>query len=90
MFKFYSLLKENWEELPRIIVMANAKEYVAAYGEMRRSIGMVGATCATPSLMKGEFTNREVQPILEGWKTPPRKAGSDQEGALSGRLDRYS
>ena len=54
--QFYTLLKENWEELPRIIVMENAEEYVAADGEMQRSIEMVGATCATPLLAKGEFT----------------------------------
>jgi malonate-semialdehyde dehydrogenase (acetylating)/methylmalonate-semialdehyde dehydrogenase len=65
LFKFYDLLKENWEELARTITMEHGKEYPAAYGEMRRTIEMVEAACGTPSLMKGEFSENVAEGIDE-------------------------
>ena len=65
LFKFYELLKESWEELARTITMEHGKEYPAAYGEMRRTIEMVEAACATPSLIKGEFSENVAEEIDE-------------------------
>jgi len=65
LFKLYSLLKENWEELARTITIEHGKEYPAAYGEMRRAIEMVEAACATPSLIKGEFSENVAKGIDE-------------------------
>jgi len=65
LFKFYGLLKENWDELAKTITMEHGKEYPAAYGEMRRTIEMVEAACATPSLIKGEFSENVAEEIDE-------------------------
>lgn len=65
LFRFYDLLKENWKELARTITMEHGKEYPAAYGEMKHTIEMVEDACATPSLMKGEFSENVGEEIDE-------------------------
>jgi len=65
MFKFYNLLKENWEDIAKTLTMEHGKEYPAAYAEMRRAIEMVEAACGIPSLMKGEFSEDVARGIDE-------------------------
>jgi malonate-semialdehyde dehydrogenase (acetylating)/methylmalonate-semialdehyde dehydrogenase len=65
LFKLYDLLKESCEELARTITLEHGKEYPSAYGEMIRTIEMVEAACATPSLMKGEFSENAAEGIDE-------------------------
>lgn len=65
MFKFCDLLKKNWEELAKDLTQEHGKEYLAAYGEIRRAIEMVEVACGIPSLMKGEFSEDVAKGIDE-------------------------
>ncbi|MGI8651076.1 MAG: CoA-acylating methylmalonate-semialdehyde dehydrogenase [Rubrobacter sp.] len=54
MFRFKSLLDENFEELRDLVTLENGKDKKDAGGEVRRGIEVVEFACGMPTLMMGE------------------------------------
>ncbi len=53
MFRYQQLLVDHWDELARLIVQENGKNYKEAYGEILRSIECVEFAAGAPTLMMG-------------------------------------
>ena len=54
MFRFRSLLEENFEDIVRINTREHGKTLVESRGDVRRGIEMVEFACGIPSLLMGE------------------------------------
>jgi malonate-semialdehyde dehydrogenase (acetylating) / methylmalonate-semialdehyde dehydrogenase len=53
LFRYQQLLVEHWDELARLVVLENGKNYDEAYGEVLRGIECVEFAAGAPSLMMG-------------------------------------
>uniref|UniRef100_D3TLG2 Probable methylmalonate-semialdehyde/malonate-semialdehyde dehydrogenase [acylating], mitochondrial n=2 Tax=Glossina morsitans morsitans TaxID=37546 RepID=D3TLG2_GLOMM len=54
MFKFQALIKENMDELAKVIVKENGKTIPDAHGDVLRGLQVVEHACSIPSLQMGE------------------------------------
>uniref|UniRef100_A0A1A9W8R5 Probable methylmalonate-semialdehyde/malonate-semialdehyde dehydrogenase [acylating], mitochondrial n=1 Tax=Glossina brevipalpis TaxID=37001 RepID=A0A1A9W8R5_9MUSC len=54
MFKFQALIKENMDELAKIVVKENGKIMADAHGDVLRGLQVVEHACSIPSLQMGE------------------------------------
>src|SRR5262245_37115316 len=54
LFRFKTLLEENFEEIVRCNTREHGKTLVESRGDVRRGIEMVEFACGVPSLMMGE------------------------------------
>lgn len=54
MFKFVSLIKENWDRLAASITLEQGKTLADAKGDVLRGLQVAEAACAGPEYMKGE------------------------------------
>lgn len=53
LFRFKSLLEQNFEEIARLITTENGKTLAESRGELRRGIENVEVACGIPTLMQG-------------------------------------
>ncbi|MBT2734048.1 CoA-acylating methylmalonate-semialdehyde dehydrogenase [Bacillus sp. ISL-7] len=53
LFRYQQLLVEHWDELARLVVLENGKNYDEAYGEVLRGIECVEFAAGAPTLMMG-------------------------------------
>nr|WP_026575745.1 CoA-acylating methylmalonate-semialdehyde dehydrogenase [Bacillus sp. UNC438CL73TsuS30] len=53
LFRYQQLLVEHWDELARLVVLENGKNYDEAYGEVLRGIECVEFAAGVPTLMMG-------------------------------------
>lgn len=53
LFKYQQLLVEHWDELARLVVLENGKNFEEAYGEVQRGIECVEFAAGAPTLMMG-------------------------------------
>lgn len=53
LFSYQQILVQHWEELAKLIVRENGKNYQEAYGEVQRGIECVEFACGAPTLMMG-------------------------------------
>ena len=65
LFKFESLIKENFDELARTITMECGKTLAESGGEMQRALENVQVACAIPTLMQGQFSENIASGIDE-------------------------
>jgi len=65
LFKLVQVLKDNKENVARILTKEHGKTYGSALGEMDRTIQMVEGACATLESNKGEFTENISKDIDE-------------------------
>ncbi|MFC3580063.1 CoA-acylating methylmalonate-semialdehyde dehydrogenase [Sphingomonas hylomeconis] len=56
MFRFKTLIKENLEELARLLASEHGKVISDAKGDLQRGLDVVEFVCGIPHLMKGEYT----------------------------------
>ncbi|KAI1379749.1 methylmalonate-semialdehyde dehydrogenase [Hypoxylon crocopeplum] len=54
MFKFVSLIRENWDRLAASITLEQGKTFADAKGDVLRGLQVAEAACAAPELLKGE------------------------------------
>lgn len=54
MFKFVSLIRENWDRLAASITLEQGKTFADAKGDVLRGLQVAEAACAAPEFMKGE------------------------------------
>ncbi|ETS84374.1 Methylmalonate-semialdehyde dehydrogenase [Pestalotiopsis fici W106-1] len=54
MFKFVSLIRENWDRLAESITLEQGKTLPDARGDVLRGLQVAEAACAAPELLKGE------------------------------------
>ncbi|KAI1115214.1 Aldehyde/histidinol dehydrogenase [Nemania sp. NC0429] len=55
MFKFVSLIRENWDRLAASITLEQGKTFADAKGDVLRGLQVAEAACAAPEFMKGEL-----------------------------------
>lgn len=55
MFKFVSLIRENWDRLAASITLEQGKTFVDARGDVLRGLQVAEAACGAPELLKGEL-----------------------------------
>ncbi|MDG6880993.1 Methylmalonate-semialdehyde dehydrogenase [acylating] [Phocoenobacter uteri] len=58
MFKFKTLLEENFDSLARLITEEHGKVYSDSIGELTRGLEVVEFACGIPHLLKGEFSEQ--------------------------------
>ena len=54
MFRFVSLIRENWDRLAASITLEQGKTFADAKGDVLRGLQVAEAACAAPELLKGE------------------------------------
>ncbi|KAK3988101.1 Aldehyde/histidinol dehydrogenase [Cladorrhinum sp. PSN332] len=54
MFKFVSLIRENWDRLAASITLEQGKTFADAKGDVLRGLQVAEAACSAPELLKGE------------------------------------
>lgn len=54
MFKFVSLIRENWDRLAASITLEQGKTFADAKGDVLRGLQVAEAACGAPELLKGE------------------------------------
>lgn len=54
MFKFVSLVRENWDRLAASITLEQGKTFADARGDVLRGLQVAEAACGAPELLKGE------------------------------------
>lgn len=54
MFKFVSLIRENWDRLAASITLEQGKTFADARGDVLRGLQVAEAACGAPEFMKGE------------------------------------
>lgn len=54
MFKFVSLIKENWDRLAASITLEQGKTFADAKGDVLRGLQVAEAACSAPEFLKGE------------------------------------
>jgi malonate-semialdehyde dehydrogenase (acetylating)/methylmalonate-semialdehyde dehydrogenase len=54
MFRFVSLIRENWDRLAASITLEQGKTLADARGDVLRGLQVAEAACAAPELLKGE------------------------------------
>ncbi|KAH8160374.1 hypothetical protein CIB48_g7886 [Xylaria polymorpha] len=54
MFKFVSLIRENWDRLAASITLEQGKTFIDARGDVLRGLQVAEAACGAPEFMKGE------------------------------------
>ncbi|MBC7476097.1 MAG: CoA-acylating methylmalonate-semialdehyde dehydrogenase [Candidatus Sericytochromatia bacterium] len=54
LFKFKSLVEENFDEIAKILSLEHGKNLLEAKGDLRRGIDNIDVACGMPSLMQGE------------------------------------
>ncbi|KAI8956345.1 Aldehyde/histidinol dehydrogenase [Xylaria longipes] len=54
MFKFVSLIRENWDRLAASITLEQGKTFADARGDVLRGLQVAEAACAAPEYLKGE------------------------------------
>lgn len=55
MFRYVSLIKENWDRLAASITLEQGKTFADARGDVLRGLQVAEAACAGPEYMKGEI-----------------------------------
>ncbi|KAK3957096.1 Aldehyde/histidinol dehydrogenase [Pseudoneurospora amorphoporcata] len=55
MFKFVSLIRENWDRLAASITLEQGKTFADAKGDVLRGLQVAEAACGAPELLKGEL-----------------------------------
>lgn len=55
MFRFVSLIRENWDRLAASITLEQGKTFADAKGDVLRGLQVAEAACAAPEFMKGEL-----------------------------------
>ncbi|OTA94740.1 hypothetical protein M434DRAFT_394400 [Hypoxylon sp. CO27-5] len=55
MFKFVSLIRENWDRLAASITLEQGKTFADAKGDVLRGLQVAEAACGAPELLKGEI-----------------------------------
>lgn len=54
MFRFVSLIRENWDRLAASITLEQGKTFDDAKGDVLRGLQVAEAACGAPEFMKGE------------------------------------
>lgn len=54
MFRFVSLIRENWDRLAASITLEQGKTFADAKGDVLRGLQVAEAACGAPELLKGE------------------------------------
>lgn len=54
MFRFVSLIRENWDRLASVITLEQGKTLADSKGDVLRGLQVAEAACAGPEYMKGE------------------------------------
>lgn len=54
MFKFVSLIRENWDRLAASITLEQGKTFADAKGDVLRGLQVAEAACSAPEFLKGE------------------------------------
>ena len=54
MFRFVSLIRENWDRLAASITLEQGKTFADAKGDVLRGLQVAEAACGAPEFMKGE------------------------------------
>ncbi|KKA26746.1 hypothetical protein TD95_000882 [Thielaviopsis punctulata] len=55
MFRFVSLIRENWDRLAASITLEQGKTYADAHGDVLRGLQVAEAACGAPEFLKGEL-----------------------------------
>lgn len=55
MFRFVSLIRENWDRLAASITLEQGKTFADAKGDVLRGLQVAEAACGAPEFMKGEI-----------------------------------
>lgn len=55
MFRFVSLIRENWDRLAASITLEQGKTFADAKGDVLRGLQVAEAACGAPEFMKGEL-----------------------------------
>lgn len=54
MFRFVSLIRENWDRLAASITLEQGKTFADAKGDVLRGLQVAEAACSAPEFLKGE------------------------------------
>ncbi|KAI1634346.1 Aldehyde/histidinol dehydrogenase [Biscogniauxia mediterranea] len=70
MFKFVSLIRENWDRLAASITLEQGKTFADAKGDVLRGLQVAEAACAAPELLKGEILEVSKDMETRSYKEP--------------------
>ncbi|KAI1436605.1 putative methylmalonate-semialdehyde dehydrogenase [Xylaria sp. CBS 124048] len=70
MFKFVSLIRENWDRLAASITLEQGKTFADARGDVLRGLQVAEAACGAPEFMKGEVLEVAKDMETRSYKEP--------------------
>ena len=70
MFKFVSLIRENWDRLAASITLEQGKTFADAKGDVLRGLQVAEAACGAPELLKGEVLEVAKDMETRSYKEP--------------------
>ncbi|MEP3300129.1 MAG: CoA-acylating methylmalonate-semialdehyde dehydrogenase [Pseudoruegeria sp.] len=68
MNNFLGLVRENKDDLARVITLEHGKVFTDAQGEVERGIDIIEFACGIPQLLKGDYTE-QVSTGMDNWTT---------------------